>query len=106
MKAVYDGGHQILCYRQERGAESELQLPRFHLHLAPLEVCLMRFFWIEQPRRLDMRGDFHKIVVLLQDRDERRAPCSEDFGGKGFFFPSFCRTSVAFGETFQLLVES
>ena len=66
----------------------------------------MRLFWIEQPRRLDMRGDFHKIVVLLQDWDERRAPCSEDFDGKGFLFACLCRASVAFGETFQLLIES
>ena len=106
LKAVYDGGHQILCYRQERRAEGELELPRFHLHLAPFEICLMRFFWIEQPRRLDVRGNFHKVVVLLQDWDERGSSCAEDFGSKGFLFACFCRASIAFGETFQLLVES
>ena len=64
----------------------------------------MSFFWIEQPRRLDMRCDFHKIVVLLQDWDERGAPCAKDFSGKGFFHSGIGRASVAFGETFQLLV--
>ena len=106
LKAVYDGGHQVFCNRKERRTEGELELPRFHLHLAPFEICLMRFFWIEQPRRLDVRGNFHKVVVLLQDWDERRAPCAEDFGGKGFLFACLCRASIAFGKAFQLLVES
>ena len=65
----------------------------------------MRLFWIEQSRRLDVRGDFHKVVVLLQDGDERRSSCAEDFGGKCFFLTCLCRASVAFGETFQLLVQ-
>ena len=106
MKTVYDVGHQVFRDRQERRAESQLELPRFHLHLTPFEIRLMRFFWIEQSRRLDVRGDFHKVVVLFQDRDKRRASCAEDFGGKGFFHSGIGGASVALGETFQLLVES
>ena len=106
LKAIYDVGHQVFRDRQERRTKGELELPRLHFHLAPFEIRLMRFFWIEQPRRLDVRGDFHKVVVLFQDRDKRRAPCSEDFGGESFFHSGIGGASIAFGETFQLLVES
>ena len=105
LESADDRRHEILRHGQQRRAECELQLACLHLHLAPFEIGRMRLLRIQQARGLDMRGNLHEIVVLLEHGDERGPARAEDFGGEGFFLSGRRGVLVALRQLRELLVE-
>ena len=65
----------------------------------------MGILGIHQPGGLDAGGDFHQILVLLQEGNECRAPCAEDFSRVRFLLSHVDGVPVALGKLCQLLVE-
>ena len=57
--------HQILSHRQKSRTKRQLELPCLHFHLAPFKIGLMSFLRIQQSRGLDMRCNFHEIIILF-----------------------------------------
>ena len=65
----------------------------------------MRLLRIQQARGLDMRGNLHEIVVLLEHGDERGSARAEHLGSKGLFLSGRCGVLVALRQLRELLVE-
>ena len=105
LETADDRGHEVLRHGQQRRAEREPELARLHLHLAPLEIGRMRLLRIQQARGLDMRGNLHEIVVLLEHGDERGSARAEHLGGEGLFLSGRRGVLVALRQLRELLVE-
>ena len=104
-KAVIDLGHEFLGGGKQSRTEGKFQLPRFHLHFAPFEVCLMCLFRVEQSRGLDTRRNGHQIVILFEDRNKSRTTRSKHLGGIRFLHSRFACCLVSLGKLRQLLIE-